>query len=73
MQIVLVRPYDDDSIVDTIIVEPLKESAKDFERDWLIAKEAVSEKNPEYNVTDIYKALRKKWQILQVNKTIVTY
>jgi len=73
MQIVISRPYDDKEIVDTYVVDHDSKD-KDFEVDWLKALETIQEKDPEYNVSQILVALKRKgWQIMHVSPVKVTY
>ena len=77
MQIVLSRPFDDDSIVEVYVVEHRDRLATQFEEDWDKAKAAVIEKEPEtWTVSQVIEHMEKKmgWQILHVSDpTTVTY
>jgi hypothetical protein len=81
MQIVLSRPYDDETFCEVYIVEH-RDVAPDmlatvFERDWDTAKTAVIKKEPEtWILSQVIELMEKKigWQILQVsNPVTVTY
>jgi hypothetical protein len=81
MQVVLTRPFDDESIVEVYIVEhrdilQSKQTIR-FQKDWDICKASIIEKEPEtWGVSQVIEQMEKKmgWQILHVSDPItVTY
>lgn len=74
MFIVVSRPDDEDNLFDTYIVDHDTKTKEQFEVEWLKAKEDILEKNPEYNVTHILVALKRKgWSIIHPSPIKVTY
>ena len=81
MQVVLSKPWDDDSIVEVYIIENEKVTrnklASQFEKDWEKIRVAVIKKEPEtWMVSQVIDLLEKKmgWQILHVSDPVmVTY
>lgn len=80
MQVVLSKPFDDDSIIEVYIVEnkdtPQDMMATLFKHDWDRVKTAVIKKEPEtWMVDQIIERMEKKmgWQILHVSKPITVF
>lgn len=73
---VLSRPYDDDEIVEVYIAEHdnHKKTLEQFEVEWMQARDIVMEKNPEYDVSAILIAMKRKgWSIIHTTPAKVTY
>lgn len=73
MNAVVVCPYDDDEIVDVLIVE--HEHDADFGIAWEKALEQVKKESPEeWQVSDVHSILETEgWQILRPDHVKVTY
>ena len=71
---VLSKPYDDNTIHDVYIVDHDTKTKEQFEFEWLQIKETLYEKDPNYDVSKILVALKRKgWQLLHVSHVEVTY
>ena len=71
---VLSRPYDDDEIVEVYIADHDTKTRDEFEVEWMQARDAILEKNPEYDVSNILVAMKRKgWSIIHVTPAKVTY
>jgi hypothetical protein len=75
MHIVVSRPYDDKTIVDTYLVEHTTKTKEDFESDWDTILSGVKEKEPEtWNVSQVLVGMKRRgWQILYTEHIKVTY
>jgi len=80
MHIALIRPWDDESIVDVQIVEhPRGYTPQTFEKEWKKCLDAVKKASPEEKEIDVYdetiKRMEKKdWRFLPVDHVSdVTY
>ena len=62
MHVVLSRPYDEDNaaIADIYIVDHDTKTEEQFESEWLAAKEKIMQEDPEYNVSQILVAMKRK-------------
>lgn len=59
---------------DVYIVDHDTKTKEQFEVEWLQIKEDVREKDPEYDVSQILVALKRKgWQIMHISPAHVTY
>ena len=71
---VLSRPNDDDEIVEVYMAEHDTKTKEQFEVEWMQTREAILEKDPEYNVSQIVVAMKRKgWNIFLTSPAKVTY
>lgn len=79
MFIAMVKPYEDPTIADVLVVEhtqyPHTKTVKDFEMDWESALAEVKKASPdEWQVSQVYKEMEEKeWQFILVENTTVEY
>lgn len=74
MELALVRPTDDDDIVDALLVQH-KSPGRKFKIDWDKSLTEVKKNNPEtWNVSEVFEALRVRgWEIFHFNPITVGY
>lgn len=71
---VLSRPNDDDEIVEVYMADHDTKTKEQFEVEWMQTEEVIMEKDPEYNVSQIIVAMKRKgWKIFLTQPAKVTY